>query len=209
MKLLLTVCLTWALLYTAESLHCHVCTNEMCSNTTSVQCPATRTICKTVTSVKGTGSSATVTVNKKCSSPLSCFTPPSIETEWSVNLGYGREAHTQICCVTDNCNFQTLATPSSFMNGKVCPDCASPADSLAGTCNTTLNCVGAEDSCFSGNTTSNMLLLGCITRYLCSPETAILALLTDYPRITCGAPWSVSISAMLVTFALTLHKILV
>ncbi|XP_053300310.1 ly-6/neurotoxin-like protein 1 isoform X2 [Pleuronectes platessa] len=167
MKLLLTVCLTWALLYTAESLHCHVCKNEMCSNTTSVQCPATRLMCQTITSVRGTGSSATVTVNKQCSSLLSCFTPLGVETEWSVNLGYSREAHAQICCLTDNCNSRTLPT------------------------------------------TSNMLLLGCVTRYLCSPGAAILAMLANYPSITCEAPWSVSISAMLVTLALALHKILV
>ncbi|CAB1424242.1 unnamed protein product [Pleuronectes platessa] len=209
MKLPLTVCLTWALLYTAESLHCHVCKNEMCSNTTSVQCPATRLMCQTITSVRGTGSSTTVTVNKQCSSLLSCFTPLGVETEWSVNLGYSREAHAQICCLTDNCNSRTLPTPSSFMNGKVCPACASSADSSSGTCNTTLNCVGAEDSCFNGNTTSNMLLLGCVTRYLCSPGAAILAMLANYPSITCEAPLSVSISAMLVTLALTLHKILV
>ncbi|KAF0032174.1 hypothetical protein F2P81_014464 [Scophthalmus maximus] len=57
----------------------------------------------------GTGSSADVTVNKNCSSLLSCITPLSVETEWSVNLGFLREAHAQICCITDDCNDQTLA----------------------------------------------------------------------------------------------------
>ncbi|GLD61235.1 uncharacterized protein AKAME5_001307500, partial [Lates japonicus] len=64
----------------------------MCSNSTSVECPALSTACMTVT-----------------------------------------------------------AAPSSLMNGKLCPACASSDDSLAGTCNATLSCVGVEDSCFSGN----------------------------------------------------------
>ncbi|XP_035472420.2 uncharacterized protein LOC118289474 [Scophthalmus maximus] len=208
MKLLLSICLTLALLYKAESLRCHTCTNEMCTNSNSVQCPATSTACRTVTSVTGTGSSADVTVNKNCSSLLSCITPLSVETEWSVNLGFLREAHAQICCITDDCNDQTLATPSTLVNGKVCPACASSAGSSAGTCNATLHCVGAEDSCFSGSTNTNMQL-GCITRNLCGIQAAIIAAVSDYPRITCGAPWSVRISTMLLTFVLTVYKVLI
>lgn len=54
-----------------------------------------------------------LTVSKNCSLLLSCITPPNTETEWSVNRGFDRESHTQICCMTDNCNLQTLA-------GKIC-----------------------------------------------------------------------------------------
>lgn len=50
-----------------------------------------------------------LTVNKSCSLPLDCSTPLNAETEWSVNRAFSRESHTQICCVGDNCNFQTLA----------------------------------------------------------------------------------------------------
>ncbi|XP_050929881.1 phospholipase A2 inhibitor PIP [Lates calcarifer] len=212
MKLLLTVCLTSALLYKAELLRCHTCANEMCSNSTSVECPALSTACMTVTAVVGTGSSSSVTVNKNCSSLLSCITPINTETEWSVNQGFIRVALTQICCITDNCNFQTLATPSSLMNGKLCPACASSDDSLAGTCNATLSCVGVEDSCFSGNTTSNstdVLQLGCISRNICSNPIAMTALFGFNHKVTCGAPWSIQISAVLLAFALTVYKVLV
>ncbi|XP_022593979.1 ly-6/neurotoxin-like protein 1 [Seriola dumerili] len=212
MKLLLTVCLTWALLYTAESLRCHTCTNNMCTTSTSVQCPATSTACRTVTSVMGTDSSTTVTVNKTCSTLLSCITPVNFATEWSVNRGFRREAHNQLCCVTDNCNLQTLATPSTLTNGKVCPACRSSAASMAGTCNTTLACVGAEDSCFSGNTTlrcTDELQLGCLTRNLCNNLPVLNALFADNTKITCGAPWSVRMSTVLLGFALTAFKVLV
>ena len=70
-------------------------------------------------------------------------------------------------------------------------------------------CLILPFSCPFSAATSNALLLGCVTRSLCSPANAIVAMITGYPSITCGAPRSVSISAMLVTFALTLHKILV
>lgn len=36
--------------FSAETLRCHVCDNSDCSNTTSVVCPATHTMCKTITS---------------------------------------------------------------------------------------------------------------------------------------------------------------
>ncbi|KAG7221895.1 hypothetical protein INR49_016921, partial [Caranx melampygus] len=191
MKLLLAVCLTWALLHTAESLRCHTCSNDMCTNTTSVQCPATSTACQTITSVTGTGSSANVIVNKTCSTLQTCITPVNMATEWSINRGFIRSAHNQICCVSDNCNFQTLATPSTTENGKVCPACASAADSNAGTCNATLVCVGAEDSCFSGNTSTrcvDILQQGCLTRNLCSTPLILNALFGDNSDITCGAP---------------------
>ncbi|XP_035511082.1 phospholipase A2 inhibitor and Ly6/PLAUR domain-containing protein-like [Morone saxatilis] len=210
MKLLLTVCLTCTLLYTAESLRCHVCDNEQCTNTTSVECPATSIVCKTVTSV--TNTIAKLTVNKNCSSLVSCFTPLQLETEWSVNRGFKKEAHNQLCCVTDNCNFQTLAIPNPSENGKQCPSCASSADSLAGTCNATLSCAGVENSCFNGTTTSNskeVLELGCVSRNLCTLQVAHEALFGSNAMIVCGAPWSVRISAVLLTLALTAHKVLV
>lgn len=155
-----------------------------------------------------------MTVTKNCSLPLDCSTPLNIETERSVNRGFSRESHTQLCCATDNCNFQTLASkscfsllpnsgsiqahisqspmsqtpkrlqltllrhcfhswihlllflilviylfilsasvsvvPSFLTNGKQCPACNSLNDSLGGTCNATLPCMGVEDSCFNG-----------------------------------------------------------
>ncbi|XP_019959227.2 phospholipase A2 inhibitor and Ly6/PLAUR domain-containing protein-like [Paralichthys olivaceus] len=212
MKLLLTVCVTWALLYPAESLNCNECTNEMCTGTTSVQCPASMTVCRTVTSANWTGLSTTVMVKKSCSSLQDCFTPLNTIAVLSVNAGLFRHASTQICCGTDNCNSETLAIPSSTKNGKECPSCASPADSLDGTCDATLNCLGAENSCFSSNITissTKVTVLGCTSENLCSADIAMTELTTGSISIKCGAPWSISISAMLVTFALSSHKFLV
>ncbi|TWW69375.1 hypothetical protein D4764_18G0001810 [Takifugu flavidus] len=290
MKLLLTASLICALLHGAETLRCHVCNNSDCSNTTSVVCPATHTMCKTITSLKVSNSNP-LTVSKNCSLPLSCITPPNTATEWSVNRGFTRESHNQICCMSDNCNFQTLArsktwldsslhgldlpirgsqihssrvefelgfasyqagnaftkverrgeerrerrgeerrgeerrgeerrgnhdpvteaSPSVLLNGKECPACASAQDSLAGTCNSTLPCMGVENSCFNGTTTLNsteVRQLGCISRNLCSLQAVLGPVFDESLSITCGAPWSIRVSSMLLTFALSALKFL-
>lgn len=161
------------------------------------------------TSVKVTPAQVSLTVNKNCSLLLDCSTPLNTETEWSVNRGFSKESHTQICCLTDNCNFQTLAgricysllpdssytqddisqsqmsqsrgqdtkmtpayrvyiscpsmsvVPNPLANGKECPACASLNDSLAGTCNATLPCMGVEDSCFNGTSEFTLKFPSC------------------------------------------------
>ncbi|XP_028268721.1 uncharacterized protein LOC114440466 [Parambassis ranga] len=207
--LLLTVCLASALLRTAEALRCHTCNDEICSSSASVNCPATSNACQTVTRV--TSPPGTVTVVKNCSSVQNCTTPLTLETEWSVNRGYRREAFTQLCCVTDNCNMQTLATPSTAVNGKLCPSCANSTQSQAGSCDATASCLGAEDSCFSGNTTLNsrdVLNAGCLSRNLCGNVAALKTLLGENPRIVCGAPSSISLSMALLICAPTAYKVL-
>ncbi|KAE8283528.1 hypothetical protein D5F01_LYC18931 [Larimichthys crocea] len=138
--------------------------------------------------------------NATCSNTTSIECPAKSHVCTTVTSGFAREAHTQMCCISDNCNFKTLAAPSILTNGKQCPACASPADSLVGTCNTNVPCVGAEDSCFSGTTTlfsTEVLQLGCISRNLCNIQA--VALFGAHGTITCGAPWSIRISAMLLT----------
>ncbi|KAG7505102.1 hypothetical protein JOB18_023838 [Solea senegalensis] len=212
MKLLLTVCLTCALFYTVHSLSCHVCTDQLCSNMTTVQCPDSSTVCITVTSVINNGLLGRLEIHKNCSSLTSCTTPLSTEVELSVNLGYSQNSYTQICCNTDNCNMQTLAIPSFIPNGKVCPACASAHHSLAGICNTTMQCVGAENSCFTSDFTSDSskkVELGCMTKNLCTTQAAILSLFADNPKVTCDASWSIRIGAVLPVLALTVYKVLV
>uniref|UniRef100_UPI0037E8B4CA phospholipase A2 inhibitor and Ly6/PLAUR domain-containing protein-like n=1 Tax=Semicossyphus pulcher TaxID=241346 RepID=UPI0037E8B4CA len=210
MRLLLTVCLTCTLLITAESLLCHMCANANCSSSTSVTCPLF-SVCKTITSLRQTMSSTSVTVNKNCSSLRSCFTLFNARTEWAVNTGFAREAHAQICCITDNCNFRTLAITNSSANGKQCPACASPAESVSGTCNSTLSCEGVEDSCFNGTSTLNstqLQHLGCMSRNLCGLLSLAGGLLGENARITCGAPGGSGMGAVLLTFAVTAHQVL-
>ncbi|KAM7372552.1 hypothetical protein PAMP_009710 [Pampus punctatissimus] len=197
MQLLLSLCLTWALLSTAELLRCHVCDNESCTNTTSVECPVMMML---------SSSAPSLTVNKNCSSLLTCVSPLNTEIEWSVNRGFARQSNTQICCATDNCNFQTLAIPNFLPNGKTCPSCASSADSLAGTCNATLPCLGVENSCFNGTSNSSTVLeLGCISRNLCSNMFVQQAVFGTDSQVVCRAPWSLRLSAVLLTLALTAY----
>ncbi|KAM9843062.1 uncharacterized protein ACBR49_012284 isoform 2-T2 [Aulostomus maculatus] len=150
MHLLLRLCLTWTLICTATSLRCYECTNSHCSNATSIECPVTSTVCKTKVSVKGSTPDANIMVEKNCSSLLNCFTPLDAVTEWSVNKGYFKESHVQMCCATENCNLRSMPVPNPSLNGKQCTSCATSEDSLAGTCNSTVACVGSEDICFNG-----------------------------------------------------------
>ncbi|XP_034534910.1 uncharacterized protein LOC117809460 isoform X2 [Notolabrus celidotus] len=199
-----------SLLFTAESLRCHVCDNQDCSNSTSVTCPIF-SVCRTITSLRRVDRFTSVTVNKNCSAILSCITPLNTKTEWSVNQGFAKEGHRQLCCITDNCNFQTLAIPNSLTNEKQCPGCASIAESLNGTCNATASCEGVEDRCFTGTTTvdsTQFALQGCMSNNLCRIQALIGALLGGNVQITCGAPCSVRMSAVLLTFAVTAHKVL-
>ncbi|XP_060882537.1 lymphocyte antigen 6D-like isoform X1 [Labrus mixtus] len=210
MKLLLTLCLACSLLSTAESLRCHMCDNDNCSNSTSVTCPVF-SACRTITSLRQTGPFTSVSVNKSCSSLLSCFPPLNTQVEWSVNVGVAKEGHHQLCCTTDNCNFPTLAVPNTLANGKQCPVCGSLAESQNGTCNSTLSCQGVEDRCFNGTRTSNstqFLLLGCISGNLCSLQATFGSLIGGNMEITCGAPRGVAMSAVLLTFAVAAHKVL-
>ncbi|TKS92323.1 hypothetical protein D9C73_025475 [Collichthys lucidus] len=123
-----------------------------------------------VKGVRTFGQITTVTVYKNCSSLQSCLTALALKTEWSVNLGFVREVHTQMCCISDNCNIRTLATTSG---------------------------------------STEVLQLGCISRNLCNIQAVMNALFGAHGSITCGAPWSIRISAMLLTFALTVHKVLI
>ncbi|KAM3598215.1 uncharacterized protein V6R79_015102 [Siganus canaliculatus] len=188
-----------------------MCENESCLNSTTITCPSTSIVCKTITSVITSGSVSTVTVHKNCSTLQSCLTPLLLETEWSVNRGFAREAHNQLCCVTNNCNLATLATPSTTTNGKECPSCASSADSLAGTCSSTVACLGVEDSCFNGTTTSNttnMVQRGCLSRSLCARLSLLAVFLGENTSVACGAPWSAGVSAALLASALAAHRVL-
>ncbi|XP_074553678.1 uncharacterized protein LOC141810197 [Halichoeres trimaculatus] len=209
MKLLLTLCFTCALLITAESLNCHVCANQNCSTSTSVACPAF-SVCSTVTLLRRSGTSTTVTVNKNCSTLPSCPSLLGSETEWSVNQGFAREARRQLCCITNDCNMRTLAVPNSVINGRQCPGCASSAESLNGSCNATVSCEGVEDRCFNSTTlnSTQLMIRGCISNNLCVLQAIFGDLLSGSIDITCGAPCSYRMSTLLLTFAVAAHKVL-
>lgn len=210
--LLSAVGLILTLIHRAESLQCHACANEECSNTTLVTCPILSTVCITVTAVALSDSAPTVSVNKNCSSLLTCITPLNTPTQWSVNRGFAKTAFHQLCCMSDSCNLPTLAAPNLLPNGKQCLSCASEADSQAGTCNATLSCAGVEDACFQGNAMVNsteVRRLGCITRNFCSLQLALEILLGPQAQIVCGAPWTARISGALLLLALAVQRFLV
>ena len=56
---------------------------------------------------------------------------------------------------------------------------------------------------------TEVLQLGCMSRNLCGIQAAMEALLGANARVTCAAPWGVRVSAVLLTFALTAHRVLI
>ncbi|XP_056143672.1 phospholipase A2 inhibitor gamma subunit B-like [Lampris incognitus] len=202
--------LTWTVLQTAEALQCHRCTTPACTNTTSVECDTDSPVCTSFTSVTCSGLASLVTVTKSCVKLSSCTTPLNQQTEVSVNLGFAQNTRSQLCCNTDNCNFQTLASPLCQQNGKRCPSCGSLANADAGSCNSTMSCAGSENSCFSGTiSSSSKVRQGCISKNLCTmPATTEFLLDSSEVTITCRAPWSLKVNAGLLLLGLSARRFL-
>ncbi|XP_062308533.1 phospholipase A2 inhibitor and Ly6/PLAUR domain-containing protein-like isoform X2 [Osmerus eperlanus] len=144
MKLILTLCITWALLLTGESLQCFTCTNATCTNP-PVNC-SSNSVCQSTTT---SSSEKEQSVNKSCVAASNCMTPLNVTTtQLSVNLGFANFRQTQLCCDQDGCNNQTLPEPVPNSNGRKCPSCRNVFDTV---CNTPVDCVGVEDNCISVN----------------------------------------------------------
>ncbi|XP_046905398.1 extracellular matrix protein A-like [Hypomesus transpacificus] len=163
MKLILTLCITWALLLTGESLQCLTCTDATCTNP-PVTCPSNSSVCQSSTIQSSIVKDPSV--SKSCVEASNCMTPLNVTTtQLSVNLGFANFRQTQLCCDQDSCNNQTLPVPSS--NGRKCSSCISVLDKV---CNTPVDCVGVEDNCIHVNVTGaiNTVLKGCASSSLCN-----------------------------------------
>ncbi|XP_067086922.1 phospholipase A2 inhibitor gamma subunit B-like [Osmerus mordax] len=166
MKLILTLCITWALLLTGESLQCFNCTDATCINPPTVNCSA-NSVCQstTILSNQSSISKKVQSVKKSCVAASNCMTPLNVmTTQLSVNLGFANFSQTQLCCDQDGCNNQS--PPVLKSNGLNCPSCVNVSDTV---CNTTVNCVGEQDKCISFKVTGsiNTVLKGCASS-LCS-----------------------------------------
>ncbi|XP_046905809.1 protein RoBo-1-like [Hypomesus transpacificus] len=166
MKLILTLCITWALLLTGESLQCVTCTDATCTNPPVKNC-SSNDVCHFTTQFTTQSSSMKdPSVNKSCIAASNCMTPLNVTTtQLSVNLGFANFRQTQLCCDQDSCN--NLTSPVFSPNGRNCSSCSSESDTV---CNTTVNCVEAEDTCISIKVTGsfNGVLMGCASSNLCN-----------------------------------------
>ncbi|XP_028300754.1 protein psiR-like isoform X3 [Gouania willdenowi] len=153
-----TTCCDTDLCNDAEGLQCLSCTDSTCSTIKSVTC-STETMCITASILD---SSSEFTVFRGCASPFLCSsTGPKT---FSVDLGRSGRLISADCCETDNCNSQTLPspTPTSSPNGIRCLFCSDDDR-----CDVILNCQGEEDICIKGNAKNGTAVQGCVSAGLC------------------------------------------
>ncbi|KAK5617142.1 hypothetical protein CRENBAI_012108, partial [Crenichthys baileyi] len=104
-------------------------------------------------------------IYKACASPSLC--PAAIPATFSVNLGYQSAIASAQCCNTDNCNSQTLPSPTTqATNNLECIAC----DPTTSQCTTPIKCSGDEHNCFTATLTSGTTstpVLGCATPNTC------------------------------------------
>ncbi|XP_047442900.1 phospholipase A2 inhibitor and Ly6/PLAUR domain-containing protein-like [Mugil cephalus] len=140
MKLIISLTLFWALCSTAGALRCHTCTDETCSTTTPQTC-STETMCISA-AIEGTSSgTALPQIYKACAPSSQC--PATGPQTFSVNLGGSSALVSATCCNTDNCNRDSVASPTTPADNSLqCNSCSTSA------CTTPLQCKGTEDMCF-------------------------------------------------------------
>ncbi|XP_028299416.1 extracellular matrix protein A-like [Gouania willdenowi] len=164
MKALLSVTLLGILAFSAEGLQCLNCTDSTCSTTESVTC-STETMCITasILDISALDSSSELRLFKGCASSSLCSSTGS--KTFSVSLGHNRRLTSAECCDMDNCNSQTLPSPTSPQseNGLRCFFC------YAGRCDVSIDCQGEENRCFQGNDMVGNPIRGCASANVCQP----------------------------------------
>ncbi|XP_047442902.1 phospholipase A2 inhibitor and Ly6/PLAUR domain-containing protein-like [Mugil cephalus] len=137
MKLIISLTLFWALCSTAGALRCHTCTDETCATTTPQTC-STETMCISA-AIEGTSSgTALPQIYKACAPSSQC--PATGPQTFSVNLGGSSALVSAMCCNTDNCNRDSVASPTTPADNSLqCNSCSTSA------CTTPLQCKGTED----------------------------------------------------------------
>ncbi|XP_029933868.1 phospholipase A2 inhibitor CNF-like isoform X2 [Myripristis murdjan] len=165
MKLLLSLCLIWVLVNTAEALDCLMCRDfPQCEDTFSGNCSSDELCATAAIRLQQMGSSLLINT-KSCVPPSLCDVGNGT---FSGSLGFMRVVGSVRCCDTDNCNSQTLPIPADQeSNGFECYSCDSS------TCRHKIQCVGVEDRCFNGNVTHwntwapTVHVFGCASSNLC------------------------------------------
>ncbi|XP_047454172.1 urokinase plasminogen activator surface receptor-like, partial [Mugil cephalus] len=174
------------LLPEASTLRCYDCIPEVtgtCNETTT--CPTEKNQCAAVNLVSriyndycfiAGGSEVFNGTGKTCVLPEECG-------QHSVNFGVFRTVVTSKCCNTDLCNTQPAPEPSETNpNGRKCFTCVGQM------CNTTLNCLGTEDSCISATVSTggqNVTLKGCASKVLCTNKEFLRAIELLGAEVSC------------------------
>ncbi|XP_029933875.1 uncharacterized protein LOC115377920 isoform X3 [Myripristis murdjan] len=162
MKLLLSLCLIWVLVNTAEAIHCLLCKDyPECREVFSYSCSSDM-LCSTRHVKLQVMGISSLHVDKVCVSTSKCIVGTA---NYSIHLGSMRVVAAVECCDADFCNSATPAIPAEPKNNSLqCYSC----DSF--TCRNKMQCVGMEDRCFNGTAytwITRAHTFGCASSNLC------------------------------------------
>ncbi|XP_037624875.1 phospholipase A2 inhibitor and Ly6/PLAUR domain-containing protein-like [Sebastes umbrosus] len=145
---------------TAAALQC--LTKERFSNDTVLQpCESDDDLCATIAHRDSGGMEMSKGIVQSCLPSYLCDQP------FSMSFGAWKLASSVHCCNTDGCNNQHIPYPDlQAKNGLQCVSCITRGS----VCNETIECVGAQDRCFSTNETvhnSPLSFRGCMSTSRC------------------------------------------
>ncbi|XP_055364498.1 urokinase plasminogen activator surface receptor-like isoform X4 [Betta splendens] len=170
MKLILGLSLVWTLLSAAAALKCH-CTNAQCSVTTGQNC-TTEKHCVTA-AFEGTTQQSI----QSCAPDAIC--PSNGLFTFSLSTTTASASSAFNCCSTDNCNSGNVSfSAAQAANGLQCFSC----DFNDTNCSKTIQCKGAENTCFRANAT--VPVLGCASSNLCTAASN-LSSIAPIPGLSC------------------------
>ncbi|XP_033181076.1 phospholipase A2 inhibitor and Ly6/PLAUR domain-containing protein-like, partial [Mastacembelus armatus] len=173
MKLILSLPLIWTLFSTAGALVCQTCTDTRCSTTAPQTC-STETMCVTASILATAAGGSAPQTYKACASSSLC--PATGSQTLSVNLAGSSGISYSYCCNTDNCNSETLPTPTPQpTNTLQCLTC----DATTSQCTSPVQCTGGQDRCFTATMTTGSTtapVLGCTSSNLCAAGSGLGAL---------------------------------
>ncbi|XP_041648016.1 phospholipase A2 inhibitor and Ly6/PLAUR domain-containing protein-like [Cheilinus undulatus] len=160
MKLTLCATLVWMIFSSAEALQC--LNYDLIQDTISSPCDSSAELCATAGVNLLPGDDRYNGTMRMCVPPSVCAAQDEI---FSVSYKELILAASIRCCNTDNCNSGILTYPELKPNGLECSTCTDQT-----VCNTTVECLGTQDSCFSGTVKRFRRIIqihGCASSNLC------------------------------------------
>ncbi|XP_033014642.1 phospholipase A2 inhibitor subunit gamma B-like [Lacerta agilis] len=162
-------CFFFALLKTAASLECEICTAKGTNCTGSVRsCPGNKETCLITLTESTVDGKVVQTVERSCASTFWCNAPPPY-----FDMGGGRTYRSSwVCCTGKTCRQVTPKLPP--LKPRANPTLSPSTSSCSGTYSTEMaNCTKVETNSFgraSKETPTERLLNSCTTKFVCASE---------------------------------------
>ncbi|XP_042273296.1 uncharacterized protein LOC121900817 [Thunnus maccoyii] len=213
MKLILSLTLIWTLSSTAEAVRCWTGKGTDTKQQTLRSCNSTE-LCATVVYQENEIRNVTKDTTRLCL-PSSLFSEG--KHTFSFNVGFDAISATVHVCNTDGCNNQDISYPGVQKKNNL--QCFTCDDQSSSVCNKTLQCVGAQDRCFSRTVVDSedrgavFHSFGCISANLCKVASHLELLPVPIPvkfsvapkccgGNFCNSAWSVKLNVIPLLFGL-------